>query len=63
MANQSNFKDNRWWAYANAIADRRLDHSHEELCIRVINLMEMAYAIGAQAKEKTERNFTRARSE
>lgn len=55
MANLHNMKNNRWWPYCAHLGDNKDRYSRDDLVLRVISLMEMAYASGSsEAKRKTD---------
>lgn len=46
MANVHNVKSNRWAPFAAHLAEGRASYGKDELLLRIVSLMEMAYAEG-----------------
>lgn len=56
MASRHNINTNRWWPWVVGTAERRRDYSQDEMELRIVQLMETAYAIGKkEGKEEHER--------
>lgn len=48
MANLHNVKSNRWSLFAAHLAEDRLRYGRDDMLLRIVSLMEMAYAQGLQ---------------